>query len=640
MAPLKLQEKITGLLLFYFLIALVGISSTLYVSWRLEGGAAAINDAGSERMRSFHIAFLLAQQVQRPSAELRRDIEAKAAQFEKVLSDLERGDPKRPLSLPKDDSVRAQMDKLRTTWQGDIKPRIRKILDTAQQSKQEAMMLEYRVAVENFVSSVNDLVVMIEHSNAHATMLLRSFQIGLVSLAFIGTILLMSLFSLMVVRPVNRLREGIQRMGQADFDVRLEVTKKDEFGELAKGFNQMADQLKDLYATLEQRVEEKSLSIEMKNRELTALYDVAAFLNSSTATEPLCGIVLDKLSALIDASGGVVRLVDIKGEGMHIVASRGTSKSFLAEETCLAVGNCLCGEVARDGIAVSTNFSTPLAKTLMHACKRDGFQGVVAVPIRSKQRVMGMINLFFDTPRILPQPEIRLLESVGQHLGVAIENQRLVAREKEMAVSEERNLLAQELHDSIAQSLAFLNIQIQLLRSDLQQGKISVALQSLEQIREGVQESYDDVRELLVHFRTRVGNADLETAVRSALEKFEGQTSIRANFIYRGTMPEFPPEHVLQAMHIVHESLSNVRKHSKASRVDVELVSDGECVGLRIRDDGTGFDATRDAGDTHVGLSIMRERAHRIGAELTLESWAGQGTLIHLILQHRRDLRI
>ena len=60
MAALKLQEKITGLLVFYFLIALVAISSTLYVSWRLEGGAAAINDAGSERMRSYHIAFLLA----------------------------------------------------------------------------------------------------------------------------------------------------------------------------------------------------------------------------------------------------------------------------------------------------------------------------------------------------------------------------------------------------------------------------------------------------------------------------------------------------------------------------------------------------------------------------------------------------
>src|SRR3989338_9184611 len=188
-AVLKLQEKITGLLVFYFLIALVAISSTLYVSWRLEGGAAAINDAGSERMRSFHIAFLLAQQVQQPSVELRRDIEAKVAQFEKVLVDLERGDPRRPLSLPKDDAVRAQMDKLRQAWQGDIKPRIRRILNMQQRAKQEKMLAEYRADVEEFVDSVNDLVTMVEQSNARATTLLRTFQIGLASLALIGTVL-------------------------------------------------------------------------------------------------------------------------------------------------------------------------------------------------------------------------------------------------------------------------------------------------------------------------------------------------------------------------------------------------------------------------------------------------------------------
>jgi len=570
---------------------------------------------------------------------LRHAIEANIEQFEKILSDLDRGDPKRPLALPKDENVRAQMDKLHKAWQADIKPRIGRILDSTEQTKQEMMLLEYRRAIENFVDSVNDLVAMIEHSNYHATILLRSFQVGLVSLAFIGTILLLNLFSLMVVQPVNRLREGIQRMGKADFGVRLQVAKQDEFGELADGFNQMADKLQDLYATLEQRVEEKSRSVEVKNRELAALYDVAAFLNSSTATEPLCGIVLDKLSALIGARDGVVRLVDAKGEQMQIVASRGVSEAFLAEENCLAVGNCLCGEVARDGIAISSNFSTPLTRPLLHTCKRDGFQAVVAIPIRSKQRVMGMLNLFFDTPRILPQSEIRLLESVGQHLGIAIENRRLVAREKEMAVSEERNLLAQELHDSIAQSLAYLNIQVQLLHQDLQHGRTTEALQGLEQMREGVQESYDDVRELLVHFRTRVGNADVETAVRSALEKFEGQTGVAAALTHRGIVPDIPPEHVLQAMHIVQESLSNVRKHAKASRVDVELVSDGECVCINICDNGSGFDAMHDAGDNHVGLSIMRERAHRIGAELTLESELGQGTRVRLVLPYGRNLR-
>jgi two-component system nitrate/nitrite sensor histidine kinase NarX len=636
MSALKLQEKITGLLVFYFLVALIAISSTLYVSWRLEGGAAAINDAGSERMRSYHIAFLLSQYVRQPSVEMRHAIEAKVDQFERVLSDLKHGDPRRPLSLPKDKEVHAQMGKLNRLWKDDIKPRIQRMLEMPVQAEQEKMLEEYHPVVESFVNDVNDLVAMVENSNARATMLLRTFQIGLISLALVGTILLMNLFSIMVVRPVNRLREGIQRMGKADFGVRLQVANRDEFGELAEGFNQMADELQDLYATLEQRVEEKSRSVEMKNRELAALYDVAAFLNSSTATEPLCGIVLDKLANLIGARDGVVRLVDPKGEQLQIVASRGVSKNFLEEETCLAIGNCLCGKVARDGIAMSADFSAPFQQVPLHTCKQDGFQAVVAVPIRSKQQVLGMINLFFETPRILPASEIRLLESVGQHLGVAIENQRLVAREKEMAVSEERNLLAQELHDSIAQSLAFLNIQIQLLHADLQEEQIGTALQGLEQIREGVQESYDDVRELLVHFRTRVGSADLETAVRSALEKFEGQTGIHATFSHRGAVPDMPPEHVLQAMHIVQESLSNVRKHARASRVDVELACDGECT-LDIRDDGKGFDAAHDPGDTHVGLSIMRERAHRIGAELTLESKPGQGTRVRLVISHRRN---
>lgn len=636
---MKLQRKITSLLVFYFFIAVVAVGSTLYVSWRLEGGAAAINDVGSQRMRSYQLAFLLTQQVHHPSPELRKNIEALAVQFESVMETIQQGDPARPLSLPKDANVRIQMNKLQQAWLTDIKPRIGGILDSMQGGEQEKLLAEFQPAIVDFVGGVNDLVAMVERSNARATNLLRFFQIGLVVLALVGTLVLMQLFSLMVVHPVTRLREGIQRMSKADFDVHLPVTSNDEFGDLAEGFNQMADQLQDLYATLEQRVKEKTRNSEIKNRELTALYDVAAFLNSSNLAEPLCDIVLGKLAALVGARDGVVRLTDPKGERLQIIAARGVTESFIAEETCIAMGSCLCGEVARDGVAISSDFSNSSAQPPLHACKRDGFQAVVAVPIRSKQRVLGMLNLFFKEPRILPQSEIRLLESVGQHLGVAIENQRLVAREKEMAVSEERNLLAQELHDSIAQSLAYLNIQVQLLHDDLKQGRTAEAFQGLEQIREGVQESYDDVRELLVHFRIRIGNADLKTVLHNALEKFEGQTGIKANFRQRGSVPELPPEHVLQIMHIVQESLSNVRKHSKASSVDVELDNNGECV-LLISDNGTGFDMARNAGDTHVGLSIMRERAHRIGAEMTLESSPGQGARVCLILPKRSETRV
>ncbi|MFA7349851.1 MAG: type IV pili methyl-accepting chemotaxis transducer N-terminal domain-containing protein [Methylotenera sp.] len=474
MIRLKIRDKIIGLLVFYFLVALVAIGSTLLVSWRLEGGAAAINDAGRERMRSYRIAYLLEQQVKQPKTQLRDDIEQEIVLFEATLSELELGNPQRPLSLPKDVDVKTQMTQLRQTWQTSIHPHITQILNTASIAEQEALLIQYRPMLERFVSGINELVSMVERSNAHATSLLRFLQIALVSLALVGTMLLVYLFSHMVVLPVTRLREGIQRMAQADFDVRLPVTSQDELGELASGFNRMADQLQDIYATLEQRVEEKTRSIEAKNKELAAL-------------------------------------------------------------------------------------------------------------------------------------------------------------DKEMAVSEERNLLAQELHDSIAQSLAFLNIQVQLLQEDLQKDHIAEAMKGLAQIREGVQESYDDVRELLVHFRTRIGSTDLQTAIRSALEKFEGQTGIKTAFKISGNAPELQPEHVLQVMHIVQESLSNVRKHAHASQVDVELGCAQRCT-IDIRDNGVGFDVAQDAGDSHVGLHIMRERSHRIGAELFFDSELKKGTHIGLIL--------
>lgn len=469
---LTIRKKIIGLLVFYLLVALVAIGSTLFVSWRLEGGAAAINDAGRERMRSYRIAFLLSQKAQRPTGALRADINHEIKLFEGTLKDLELGDPQRPLSLPKDAAIQAQMIKLRQTWYSDIKPLIHNIIESDDKAAQERLLTEYRPSLENYVSEINALVIEAEHANARATQMLRFLQVALVSLALLGTVLLVYLFTLMVVRPVTQLRVGIQRMANADFDVRLPVVGRDELSDLASGFNSMAAELKDIYATLERRVENKTKSIEVKNR-------------------------------------------------------------------------------------------------------------------------------------------------------------KLAEQDKEMAVSEERNLLAQELHDSIAQSLAFLSIQVQMLQEDLQHERSKEALEGLAQIREGVQESYDDVRELLVHFRTRIGSTDIATAIRSALEKFEEQTSIKTSFNMPDSAPDLQPEHVLQIMHIVQEALSNVRKHAKASHVQVEMRKNGHYL-IDIQDDGVGFDTTLDAGETHVGLNIMRERANKIGAELSFSSIPNKGTHISL----------
>ncbi len=629
MAKFKIREKITGLLVFYFLIAMTAIGFTLYVSWQLEGGAAAINDAGKERMRTYRIAYLLTQHVQQPSPVLEADIRQEIVRFEKTLAELEHGNPQRPLFVPDDPMIQKQMQVLHDTWGQDMKPRIEQLLSPAAEVDRQQQLAAYRPANERFVDGVDGLVAMVESSNAQATTLLRSIQIALVVVALLGTILLDYIFSLLLVRPVQRLNQGLQSMGKADFSVRLPTTRNDELGELARGFNQMAEKLQDIYATLEQRVADKTRSVDLKNRELGALYEVAAFLNSSTAAEPLCDNVLDRMIALMGAMGGVVRLTDPKGEQLQIVAARGVSEMFLADETFLDIGACICGEVARDGVAVSSDFDAVRPSIMLHSCSKENIRAVAAVPIRSNKRVLGTLNLFFDAMRILPPTEVRLLESVGLHLGIAIENQRLVAREREMAVSEERNLLAQELHDSIAQSLAFLNIQVQLLHDDLSHKKVADAMQVLEQIREGVQESYDDVRELLVHFRTRLEHADLESAIASALRKFEAQTAIATEFERHGPTLDMQPEHVLQILHILQESLSNIRKHANASLIKVVLDTSGPC-SLTVEDNGQGFETSKSAGDTHVGINIMRERANRFGGEFSITSATGEGTRVRL----------
>jgi two-component system nitrate/nitrite sensor histidine kinase NarX len=219
-----------------------------------------------------------------------------------------------------------------------------------------------------------------------------------------------------------------------------------------------------------------------------------------------------------------------------------------------------------------------------------------------------------------------------------VENQRLRSSEKELAVSEERNLLAQDLHDSIAQGLAFLNIQVQLLEDSLKNGRVDEAMQSAGQLREGVQESYDHVRELLVHFRTRVNQADLDSAILAALERFERQTGIATEFDRQGSGVTLEPADELQVMHIVQESLSNIRKHARASKVLVVLKRSRAGVEVDVSDDGSGFDPVNEPNlqsERHVGLRIMRERADRIGGDCQISSEPGKGARVRLVLPNK-----
>ena len=424
-------------------------------------------------------------------------------------------------------------------------------------------------------------------------------------------------------------------MAQGEFAARLPVESTDEFGALAAGFNDMAQHLEESYRHLETRVADKTRNLAQQNARLATLYDMTTFLNAPTSQEDLCRGFLRRLLVTTGAAAGAVRLVSREGDTLHLFVEEGLPGGFAEKEHCLQKGECACGEAAAKSASVvhfMNGPKPPLSVPLPH-CREAGFAVVAAFPIAAHHQVLGIYNLFHREAREIASEERHMLESLGQHLGVAIESLRLASSARELAIAEERNLLAQELHDSIAQALAFLNLQVQMLRQSMAAGRADESAKALDEIQAGVQESYADVRELLVHFRTRLAEGDVEHGIRTLLAKFEHQTSIPAELHSSGATVPLAPDDQLQVMHILQEALSNVRKHSGARRVDVDLTR-GPGYTFTVRDDGRGFDPGAASGGTsdHVGLRIMQERAARIGATLSVRSSKGMGTEVVLRL--------
>ena len=619
----KLGRKLTAVAVIYLLIALAAIGCTLYASWQLEGGAAAINLMGSERMRAWHIAAMVAQPA--AEAEVWQEIEG----FERALAQLEKGDPARPLILPTTEDTRRQFTALRTRWADEMRPAIATALVEGAGPARAEHVARYLQRTARFVEQIDAVVLAVERELAENTTLVRSLQFGLLSMSVVGTIALVYLLFLLIVRPVMHLDDGLRRMKAGDFAVRLPVETSDELGALAVGFNRMAEHLSDLYGTLERRVEQKTRSLAARNDELATLYDTAALLAEPSSVEELCRGFLRKLGSRLQATAAAVRITDAANGDMHLLVQEGMPAALVESERCIAHDWCLCGDAARRQHGGAYPLRRHAAGEPGYACARAGFQTMAVFPIRFRDRVLGVFNLFFDQPRELTASDRQLLETLGRHLGIAIENQRLVAREKEMAVSEERNLLAQELHDSIAQSLAFLNMQAQMLEGSLDQREIEQARTELARIRTGIQASYDDVRELLVHFRTRASQTDLESAIAQSLTRLESQSGVRTRFTRSGTSLPLSPETQVQVLHIVQEALSNVRKHAGPCEVQVDLQR-GPVYRFRVRDDGRGFEPDKAAPELHVGLHIMRERTQRIGGSLTMSSCPGAGTEVVL----------
>jgi two-component system, NarL family, nitrate/nitrite sensor histidine kinase NarX len=611
----SLGAKLAAVGLPFLLLALITATSTLWVSWQLDGGGAAVNETGRLRMQVYRLMW---------STTGTSDLATNVAKLDASLALLDHGDPERPLVMPWDDSVRQRFDDVRQGWQ-----HLRGSL-LAQPPQQAATALDGEAVA--LVARIDGLVAAIELHLARYTALMHLLQVLLLVLGVAaGAALVITGYSV-VLEPVTALAQGVRRLREGDFDTRVAPASGDELGALAAGFNDMAERLQSSYHDLEHRVQAKTAELEQKRERLQALYDASTQVAEADSLQTLATGFVQLAREALRADGAMLRWAGEDDERLVMLAATGVPAELLADEHCIRRGDCHCGV----DLAVAGARVIPIRSTqpdMAAHCQRAGWSTVVAVPVHHRERQLGELNLFFHADYTLGEAERTLLEALCVHLASGLENLRLAALEKEAAVAEERAFIARELHDSIAQSLAFLNIQVQLMRDALALGDRQRIDAVLAEISLGLKESHGDVRELLTHFRTRTNAEDIEPALRTTLRKFEHQSGVPATLQLHGHGLPLPPDRQVQALHIVQEALSNVRKHARAGQVQVEVWRQ-PCWRFEVRDDGQGFDpaALPPQADVHVGLRIMRERAGQLGGQLQVQSRPGQGTVVTLTL--------
>jgi len=565
-------------------------------------------------------------QTWRMTSMLQRNLESDKLsdfiqQFDASLLLLQRGDPGRPLYVPWDDRVEKEFSTVIQEW-GQLR---KSMLESQQQGSNESLFESVVLveAIEKFVSSI-------EKNLTELTAILNLFQFLMMTLALTGAAIMLYTGYMYIINPLQSISHGLSKLGAGDFAARVDVGTRDEFGQLADGFNRMAATLQSLYGNLEIQVENKTRHIEAQRARLQALYDVSAFVATVNSFEDLSKGFVERVRRISKADAAAIRWSDETGQRYLMLATNCFPAEIEAEERSILAGACSCGS---SGMQTKTRVVpiTRLDDSPMKRCAKAGYQSLVNVPVRHQQKVVGEINLFFREVVTLTLEEVDLLDTLASHLANAMESMRAVALEKEAAVVEERVLIANELHDSIAQSLVFLRIQAQLIRESIDEKKIDRLHTEFNELDDGISECLSDVRELLIHFRIRNDAGNIDMALKETLHKFERQTGILTSLVSTGDAIPLAPDVQVQVLHILQEALSNVRKHAKASKV-VMHVTKGDAWTFEVSDDGVGFDVDHLPAEDHVGMKIMGERATRINANIMYVSAPGQGVVTRLIV--------
>ncbi|HIE25120.1 MAG TPA: DUF3365 domain-containing protein [Anaerolineales bacterium] len=448
---------------------------------------------------------------------------------------------------------------------------------------------------------------------------------GIVSLVMVALYIMVKK---MIVSPVGQLKEIAIAVGNGDYEARCNLHTNDELEIFGETLNEMVSSLKKSQDTLKEKVIQRA-------QELDTISEVALIISQSGAFEEVLNEALQKVINTSGATGGLIQLLE-KGNP-RVAVHKNLSADIIAcfanhsqKTTTPSSQNAIQIErINKNGF--QKLFPNTLCAEKENILIEAGFVRTASILLKSHSRPLGTMILLSEKENSFSAEIMQLLESIGNQLGVAIENAKYHQHIEEIAVLEERARISRELHDSLAQTLGWLSIKTELLEEDIKLGKLEESTAEMTIIRNVVKDACYDVRESIEGLRTRP-TGDVNLTIAAWIAEFRQRSKLKTEFHTSQEKLTLSPRVETELLRILQEALTNVRKHANAQNINIYLQKKEKYVTLIIQDDGHGFNFDSQEDRKHFGLSIMRERAENLGGSFALKSKLDEGTRVRVTL--------
>ncbi|OGN92304.1 MAG: hypothetical protein A2Z70_03890 [Chloroflexi bacterium RBG_13_48_17] len=468
---------------------------------------------------------------------------------------------------------------------------------------------------------------------------------------FFGLIILLAtggifLLSGAITRPILALTKGAEVIAKGELDYNIKAETGDEIQQLAEQFNDMAKALKESYTGLEQKVAERTAQERQRAEQLRTVNEVSRKISSIVKLDELLPYVGNLLREtfhyynvniyLLEPSSGSLALKALCLSGQKSVIPIGVPLEVDEES--------IVGWVAQTGEPILANDVSENPRYRAVEALRDT-RSELAVPVKMGNNVIGVLDIESTDVDAFGEADLYTAQTLADQLAVAIDNARLYDETRQMAVMEERNRMAREIHDTLAQGFSGIILQLEAAEQAL--GSDLPALQRhLNQARNLARKSLAEARRSVWNLRPQaLEQRPLADAIKQEVERFSQSTGVSVKFNVLGDRRDLSPELEAGILRIFQESMTNVRKHAKATAVEVNLTFGESAAELDVRDNGIGFKPKISGdGDKSVkkrdtfGLISMRERARGLGGTFEVQSQRGKGTLVKIVIPTGKEV--